>query len=77
MSKQSWHWEKCAYCNGYGVVSDYRGGDFNGAMECPRCNGSGRFVVYPSGAIAQYPGGPFLSGPVATVQGEKMEREGA
>ncbi len=31
----------CHHCSGYGVVSDYRGGDFNGAMECDECEGTG------------------------------------
>lgn len=33
--------QTCGDCSGYGIVSDYRGGDFNGAMECDECEGSG------------------------------------
>ena len=54
-----WRTEICVYCDGHGLVSDYRGGDFNGAMECSECNGSGRIWISPQGRIADYPGGPF------------------
>ena len=54
-----WRTQTCGSCSGYGVVSDYRGGDFNGAMDCPSCWGG---VVYVSenDRMAAYPGGPFL-----------------
>lgn len=33
--------EQCSGCAGYGLISDYHGGDFNGAMECSECEGTG------------------------------------
>lgn len=56
------HWKQktCYGCGGHGMVSDYSGGDFNGPKECECCNGSGRLYVSFGGAIAQWPGGPFV-----------------
>ncbi len=53
-------WIKCSDCGGHGVVSGYTigGTDFTGAEECSHCAG-GRQWLYPSGHIAQYPGGPM------------------
>ncbi len=55
-------WTKtiCYVCSGHGLVSDYSGGDFNGATECDRCDGTGRVWLSPKGAIVKYPGGPFI-----------------
>lgn len=46
-------------CGGHGIVSDYGGGDFNGAKECAECGGSGRQFLSDKGVIAIYPGGPL------------------
>lgn len=45
------HWEPCGCCvNGLTFMGD----------DCLTCGGPpGRVWVYPSGKIAQYPGGPF------------------
>ena len=50
---------KCNRCDGHGVVESWP----NIPDECPDCGGSGSIVEYPSGALAKYHGGPFLSGP--------------
>jgi RecJ-like exonuclease len=47
----------CARCNGHGLVGHYI------PDECPDCGGSGVNWRYPSGAVARYYSGPFLSGP--------------
>jgi hypothetical protein len=52
-------WIRCPRCGGWGVVSVYSAGDFEGPSECPKCNG-GQKWRYPSGRLAMYPGGPFL-----------------
>lgn len=57
--KQGWRTVNCGNCAGCGMVSDFRGGDFNGPMDCPDCGGSGAQWVSPQGRIADYPGGPF------------------
>ena len=61
MAEKELEWKrvKCSVCDGYGVVSDYRSGDFDGAMECLSCN-SGYYWISPKGRIAEYPGGLFL-----------------
>jgi len=57
---RGWKQVTCGNCRGYGVVSDYSGGDFNGAMDCPHCGG-GMVWETPSGKHhALYPGGPFV-----------------
>jgi hypothetical protein len=57
---RGWKQETCGHCRGYGVVSDYAGGDFNGAKDCSQCAG-GIVWVTPSGKHhALYPGGPFV-----------------
>lgn len=56
----TWGKVKCADCMGYGQVSDYRGDDFHGAVDCSECGGTGSLWVSPKGRIAHYPGGPFL-----------------
>lgn len=57
---RGWREERCRTCGGCGVVSDYSGEDFNGAMECPRCDGGGQIWRTPNGKhYAVYPGGPF------------------
>ncbi len=50
---------KCDACRGYGVVSDYRSGDFDGAMECSACGGAGIQWISENDRLADYPGGPF------------------
>ena len=54
-------WIQCSACGGYGVVSGYTlgGTDFTGPEECGSC-ANGQIWQYPSGALAQYPGGPFV-----------------
>ena len=56
---------KCQRCDGHGQVA----GGPNYPDECPDCGGSGVVVRYPSGAIAKYVGGPFLSGRPARQKG--------
>ena len=51
--------EICA-CGGSGQVSDYSGGDFNGAKECNACKGNGAYWRTPKGRYVAYPGGPFV-----------------
>lgn len=63
---------KCQRCDGHGQVA----AGPNYPDECPDCGGSGCVTQYPSGAIAQYVGGPFLAGPnramlAARTTGEK------
>lgn len=57
-----WKEIQCWDCNGHGLVSSYTGSgdDFLGAAECKTCNGSGKLSQSSGGAIAQYPGGPFV-----------------
>lgn len=54
-------WRKvvCSSCV-LGVVGDYRNGDFYGPKECNTCGGSGYNWISPKGAIAMWPGGPFV-----------------
>ena len=54
-----WRTVRCESCRGYGMVSDFRSGDFEGAMECPDCSG-GVVFLRPSGHAFAYPGGPAL-----------------
>jgi len=53
-----WRWKECAICRGYGVVSDYSGGDFQGAKDCDACM-DGIYFITPTGRCAAWPGGPF------------------
>jgi hypothetical protein len=55
-----WLEDSCGCCSGYGVVSDYSGGDFNGPTECDACGGQGYYFVSESDRRAMWPGGPFL-----------------
>lgn len=57
--RAKWRTIQCSSCAGYGVVSDFRGGDFNGAMDCRSCGGKGFHWVSPRDRLADYPGGPF------------------
>jgi hypothetical protein len=59
---EGWRQIRCFDCGGHGLVSGYTadGSDFTGAEECRTCTGSGFLWVSPKGALAQYPGGPFL-----------------
>lgn len=60
-------WIQCSACAGHGVVSGYTmGGDFAGPMECRGCCNGGVWR-YPSGALAKYPGGPFVGRDDATT----------
>lgn len=60
--KKGWTQIQCVGCSGHGLVSAYSAGgaDFEGAAECHECNGSGVNWRSPKGAVAQYPGGPFI-----------------
>lgn len=60
--KRGWKQMRCDLCGGHGQKSSYSidGGDFMGADECRDCNGSGLIWRSPKGALAQYPGGPFI-----------------
>ena len=59
-AERGWKQETCGSCRGYGVVSDYSGGDFNGPMDCDHCVG-GMVWRTPSGKhCALWPGGPFV-----------------
>jgi len=69
MTKDDWlatypGWTRiaCDSCSGHGQVSSYTfgGGDFNGPDECRDCGGSGHIWRSRKGALAQYPGGPFV-----------------
>lgn len=62
MSEAKWREKQCSGCGGHGQVSGYTadGSDFTGAEECKECNGTGRVFISPKGAIAQWPGGPFV-----------------
>jgi hypothetical protein len=57
-----WTELSCWGCSGHGQRSAYTidGGDFMGADECGTCNGSGRLFRTDAGAVAQWPGGPFV-----------------
>jgi hypothetical protein len=55
-----WREETCGACRGYGLVSDYSGGDFNGAMGCESCGEQGFVWRSPKDRLALYPGGPFV-----------------
>lgn len=55
-----WLKATCGCCRGYGLVSDYTGGDFNGPKECEACFGHGGYVVSENDRTAVFPGGPFL-----------------
>lgn len=55
-----WTADRCHGCSGHGVVSVYSADDFEGAGFCRVCGGSGVVWVSPGGAIALYPGGPFV-----------------
>lgn len=58
--KEGWTQIQCSSCDGHGLASSYGGGDFLGADECCDCNGSGYIWRSPKGALAQWPGGPFV-----------------
>ena len=49
-----WEWRGCECCNGIAW-----GGET--PEECRDCGGSGRYALHvASGALAAYPGGPFI-----------------
>ena len=52
-------WIKCARCGGTGLVAAYSWADFEGPDECRKCS-QGYVWRYPSGALAQFPSGPFV-----------------
>jgi DnaJ-class molecular chaperone len=52
-------WCRCATCSGYGLVQHPNRFDPS-PEECRDCGGSGRVWQYLSGALARYPGGPFV-----------------
>lgn len=49
----------CDECGGKGLVSDYFKEDFYGARECDKCSGKGTLFVTKTGALVDFPGGPF------------------
>ena len=51
-----WKRESCFGCGGHGLVMAL-GGE---AAECDVCEGSGAVYVSEGGAIAKWPGGPFV-----------------
>jgi hypothetical protein len=53
---------KCDLCDGHGQRARWSFGVIE-PDECPDCGGSGLIWEYPSGALAKWYGGPFLSGP--------------
>lgn len=57
-----WKAIPCADCSGKGIVSGYKigGGNFTGPTVCVRCNGNSIVWQSPKGALAKYPGGPFI-----------------
>lgn len=55
----------CARCDGKGIVGKWSWGGVE-PDECPDCGGGGAIVQYASGALASWPGGPFL-GRIVTV----------
>jgi len=59
---KTWTKVQCWNCGGHGLVSSYTadGSDFLGADECDTCCGSGRIFRSPRGALARWPGGPFV-----------------
>ncbi len=63
---------KCGSCRGYGVVSDFRGDDFNGAMDCSECGGAGHQWISENDRVADYPGGPLRG---SWPGGFKLEQE--
>lgn len=71
------HYERitCTKCQGHGQVANYGafGLDFEGPDECPDCEGTGTIVRYASGALARYPGGPFLGRDPRTPTPEQAE----
>lgn len=44
----------CPFCGGFGVLHSLQP-----PAPCQRCRGTGRLVIYPSGAFAPGPGRPF------------------
>lgn len=64
----SGQWIDCGACH-HGVVAVYSGRDFEGPGECPYCT-AGVIWRYPSGALAKYPGGPFIGREPAAVSPE-------
>lgn len=64
MAKKATGWKSklCPNCSGHGQVSQYSAGgaDFEGAMECRDCNGTGTIWKSKRGVLASFPGGPFL-----------------
>jgi DnaJ-class molecular chaperone len=56
-----WTRVPCHNCAGHGLLPDYGcGEDFYGEKECRDCNGTGNLFRSPKGALAKYPGGPFV-----------------
>ena len=55
-----WEKIKCHSCDGHGLVSSHTGGNLDGPDECRTCWGSGSIWRSPKGALAKYPGGPFV-----------------
>jgi hypothetical protein len=56
--KPGWRTIQCSHCRGYGVVSHYSAYDFEGAKDCPDCEGTGQLYIRPTGHLFLYPGGP-------------------
>ena len=57
---RGWHKETCSQCGATGMVAHYSASDFEGAIECSACWGTGGYWVSPKGRMAICPGGPFL-----------------
>jgi len=61
--RRGWYRVDCGCCGGL----EWGGEE---PRECRNCNGSGEYAWHKkSGALAQYPGGPFLG---RLVKGEKI-----
>jgi len=62
MSKCKWTPLICINCSGHGLVPiySYAGREFEGPAECRKCGGTGQIWRSQKGALAQWPGGPFI-----------------
>lgn len=57
--KRGWTCIRFDACDGHGLVHTYAD-PYGQDAECKDCGGSGHLWRSPKGALAQYPGGPFL-----------------
>jgi len=51
---------RCWHCAGKGLVANYDMDGYLSPDECSVCGGCGSVIMYESGVLAKYPGGPLL-----------------